>query len=81
MKQGLMFEPQTDAERAQAWRDRYDDGTYPDGFWAYLAVHMDVYRMFVKLALERNGVASSDGAPRVLLKSSGGAPLSTRAVC
>lgn len=31
-------------------QQRYDDGTYPDGFWEWLAENEHIYREFVKLA-------------------------------
>ena len=33
------------------WRARYDDGTYPVGFWEWLGENLHVHEAFVRLAL------------------------------
>ena len=53
-----------------SWRERFDDGTYPEGFWEWLDDNMHVLNAFVKLALrtQARGVSrySADGICHVL---------------
>lgn len=57
-------------QKAATLRTRFDDGSYPAGFWDWLAVNMHIAREFVRLALKtkRAGVArwSSDAICHVL---------------
>ena len=52
------------------WRAKYDDGTYPAGFWEWLADNMHVFQEFVRLALRTRARGqrrwSADGLCHVL---------------
>jgi hypothetical protein len=52
------------------WRAKYDDGTYPVGFWEWLADNMHVFQEFVRLALRTQARGqrrwSADGLCHVL---------------
>ena len=55
---------------ADDWRAKYDDGTYPAGFWEWLADNMHVFQEFVRLALRTQARGqrrwSADGLCHVL---------------
>ncbi len=52
------------------WRAKYDDGTYPAGFWEWLADNMHIFQEFVRLALRTQARGqrrwSADGLCHVL---------------
>lgn len=53
-----------------SWRARFDDGTYPEGFWDWLDDNMHVLNEFVKLSFrtKARGVPrySADGICHIL---------------
>ena len=57
-------------DKVALWRQRYDDGTYPDDFWEWLSVNGHILDEFIRIGLKtkRAGITrwSSDAICHVL---------------
>lgn len=51
-------------DSVDAWRRRFDDGTYPTDFWPWLAENRHVFDAFVKTAIEAKAKGRSRWSAR-----------------